>query len=210
MMVLRILLVLVALAVGLPAGKAMAADLDSARQRVEAAVADGLGGFVGKTLPLAERSRLLDQLLRRYSDPVLLAQSVLGRYWSRSSAAEQAQFTDTFLRYLVSSYVGLMKGLDPALSVKVTGATDLGDKVRVASIANLPSQPGQPIPVDWDLVAAADGRLVVLDVSAEGVSIIRAMHDDFASVLRGSGGKIDPLLTALARKIEENDRANAE
>ena len=188
--------------------RAAPTELDLAQATVQAAVDEGLERFAGKSHSLAERTRLLDGLLRRYSDPSLLSASILGRYWGKITPAEQSAFTDTFMRYLVSSYVGLLKNLQPGVRLQVGSAMDLGTRIRVASIAHMPSDPAVGVPVDWDVVTAPDGRRVVMDVSAEGVSIIRAMREDFASILRGSGGKIAPLMEALQRKIDANDRDN--
>lgn len=187
-----------------------AAETEKARSTIQAAVDEGLTTFASQSHPLDERARLLDRLLRRYSDPTLLAASILGRHWGKISAAEQAAFSETFLRYLVSSYVGLLKNLQPGTAVKVGDTQEAGTRLKVASVVSLPSQPGAPIPVEWELVETADGRVVVMDVTAEGISIIRAMREDFASVLRGSGGKIEPLMEALRRKIAENDQTNRE
>ena len=183
-------------------------ELTVARNTVQAAVDEGLDRFVGKSYSLAERTRLLDGLLRRYTDPSMLSSAMLGRYWGKITPAEQAAFTDTFMRYLVSSYVGLLKNLQAGTRVQVGEAVDLGARIRVFSIAHMPSDPTVGVPVDWDVAPAPDGRPVIMDVSAEGVSIIRAMREDFASVLRGSGGRIAPLMDALQRKIEANDRDN--
>ncbi|MDO8605822.1 MAG: ABC transporter substrate-binding protein [Phaeospirillum sp.] len=187
----------------------LAADAPAARTMVQAAVDDGLTSFVGKAHSLPERTRLLDGLLRRYTDPTMLSASMLGRHWDKIDPSGQAAFTETFMRYLVSSYVGLLKNLQAGVRVEIGEATDLGARARVASIAYLPSQPGAPVPVEWGVGVTADGRPVLMDVTAEGVSIIRAMREDFASVLRGSGGKIEPLMEALRRKIDANDKDNA-
>ena len=183
-------------------------DLATARTTVQAAVDEGLDRFVGKSDSLAERTRLLDGLLRRYTDPSMLSANILGRYWGKITPAEQSAFTDTFMRYLVSSYVGLLKNLQAGTRVQVGDAVDLGARIRVSSIAHMPSDPAVGVPVDWEVATAPDGHPVIMDVSAEGVSIIRAMREDFASVLRSSGGKIAPLMEALQCKIEANDREN--
>jgi len=211
MMARRTLLFTVFLAIGLafaPVG-AKAADAAAASRTVKAAVDEGLATFVGKSYPLDERTRLLDNLLRRYLDPGLLSASMLGRYWPRITPAEQEAFSDLFMRYLVSSYVGQLRNLQDGLKLTVGTGEDLGAKARVTSIATLPSQPGQPIPVEWEVVPTPEGRMVIMDFTAQGISLIRAMRDDFASVLRSSGGKVEPLMEALRRKIDANDKANA-
>ncbi|CUW41687.1 conserved protein of unknown function (Toluene tolerance Ttg2/phospholipid-binding protein MlaC 47-204) [Magnetospirillum sp. XM-1] len=198
-----------ALGVCLSCGPVLAADVEQGRQIVQSAVDEGISTFVGKTHPLPERTRLLDGVLRRYVDPSMLSASILGRYWGKISPAEQNAFSELFVRYLVTSYVSILGRAEPGTTVRITQAMDLGTRVRVLSSASLPSQPGEPIPVEWEVATTAEGKPVIMDLTAQGVSLIRAMKDDFASVLRSSGGKIEPLMEALQRKIEANDKENA-
>jgi phospholipid transport system substrate-binding protein len=189
------------------AGKA--ADADLAMKTVQGAVDEGISTFMGTRLPLPERTRRLDDLLHRYVDPPMLSASILGRYWARITPAEQKAFAELFVRYLVTSYVGFLGQAEAGTSLKVTGAVDLGTTVRVLSTAILPSHPGEPIPVEWIVATNGAGKPVIMDLTAEGVSLIRAMRDDFASVLRSSGGKIEPLMQGLRRKIDANEKDNA-
>jgi phospholipid transport system substrate-binding protein len=200
---------MLALGVSLACGAAQAADVEQGRRIVQNAVDEGIGTFVGKAYPLPERARLLDDLLRRHVDPSMLSASILGRYWAKIAEGEQKAFSELFVRYLVTSYVGVLGRAEPGTVVKVTGSVDQGSTVKVLSSAMLPSQPGEPIPVEWLVVTTPDGKPVIMDLSAQGVSLIRAMKDDFASVLRGSGGKIQPLMDALERKIDANEKENA-
>lgn len=200
--------VLVALVVMLP-NLARAADVAQARSAVQSAVNEGISTFVGARLPLPERSAKLEALLRRHVDPPMLSASILGRYWGRITPEEQKAFSELFVRYLVTSYVGVLGRAEAGTTLKVTDGIDQGGRVKVLSVAALPSQPGVPIPVEWDVATAADGRPVIMDLTAQGVSLIRAMKDDFASVLRSSGGKIGPLMDALKRKIDANEAENA-
>lgn len=186
-----------------------AADVDRAMKTVQGAVDEGISTFIATRHPLAERTRLLDDLLRRYIDPPMLSASLLGRYWPRITPAEQGTFAELLVRYLVTSYVGLLGLAEPGTTLKVTGGVDLGDKVRVLSTAMLPAHPGEPIPVEWIVQDNEAGKPVIMDLTAEGVSLIRAMRDDFASVLRSSGGKIAPLMDGLQRKIDANDKDNS-
>ena len=185
------------------------AETDVARATVQAAVDEGLATFVGKTIPVAERTRLLDNLLRRYVDPPMLSASILGRYWGKITPAEQSAFSELFIRYLVTSYVGMLGRAEEGVRMQLGQAQVVGSRVKVLSEAFLPAEPVTPIPVEWDVATTPDGKPVIMDLTAQGISLIRAMRDDFASVLRSSGGKIEPLMDALQRKIDENERLNA-
>ena len=202
-------MVLVVLGLALMSRPGQAAEADTARATVQAAVDEGLATFVGKKILFAERTRLLDSLLRRYVDPPMLSASILGRYWGKITPAEQSAFSDLFIRYLVTSYAGMLGRAEDGVRMQLGQAQSAGSRVKVQSEAFLPSEPATPIPVEWDVATNADGKAVIMDLTAQGISLIRAMRDDFASVLRSSGGKIEPLMDALQRKIDENEKVNA-
>lgn len=207
---LRSLVSAMVLALGLVLvpGAGRAADVDLARKTVQGAVDEGLSTFVGKKIPVGERTRLLDALLRRYVDPAMLSAGILGRYWGKITPTEQTAFSDLFVRYLVTSYVGLLGRAESGVRLQVDGGQDLGARAKVFSSAYLPAEPVTPIPVEWEVATTPDGKPVIMDLTAQGVSLIRAMHDDFASVLRSSGGRIEPLMAALQRKIDDNEKVN--
>ncbi|MFD2235374.1 hypothetical protein [Phaeospirillum tilakii] len=51
-----------------------------------------------------------------------------------------------------------------------------------------------------------DGHPGIVDIAVDGVSVTRAMREDFTSVLRSSGGVIQALLDALVHKAEANEQ----
>jgi ABC-type transporter MlaC component len=209
MMVFRVLISMVMVLV-LSMGTARAADVAAAQALVQSALSDGVGTFAsGQTYPLEERTRLLDSILRRHADPALLSAAVLGRAWTRITPEEQAAFSERLIQFLVSSYVGMLTEADSGVTFRVGDGVDLGARVRVPSevVRTLPG--ALPTPVEWEVAFTPDGRPGVVDLVADGVSLIRAMREDFGSVVRASGGRIEPLMDALARKIEDNNKANA-
>lgn len=208
MKILRTLIVVAMLAVG--AGSAQAADVAAAQALVQSALSEGVGTFAsGRTYPLEERTRLLDGLLRRHTEPSLLSAAVLGRFWGKLTPEEQSAFSERLLQFLVSSYVGMLTDAESGITFQVGAGEDLGNRVRIPAEVTR-SLPGSvPTPVGWEVAFTPDGRPGIVDLSADGVSLIRAMREDFGSVLRASGGKIEPLMEALQRKIDANNIANA-
>jgi phospholipid transport system substrate-binding protein len=180
---------------------ARAADVEAAKNIVKEAVDDGLARFVGKNHPLDERAHLLEGMIRRYTDPKMMSADILGRYWPKLSVAEQDEFSELFVGYLVSSYGPQLVDVPPA-HIEITTAEDLGERVLVHSVATSEAPGSVPTPADWTVASTAEGRPVIAGVSVEGVSLIKAMKDDFGAVLRSNSGKIQPLMAALRRKIE--------
>jgi len=208
MKIVRTLIVLAMMAIG--AGSAQAADVAAAQALVESALNEGVGTFAsGKTYPLEERSRLLEGLLRHHTEPSLLSAAVLGRYWGKLSPEEQAAFSERLLQFLVSSYVGMLTEAESGITFSVGAGEDLGNRVRVPAEVTRSVPGAVPSPVGWEVAFTPDGRPGIVDLTADGVSLIRAMREDFGSVLRASGGKIEPLMEALQRKIDANNKANA-
>ncbi|SEH49147.1 MlaC/ttg2D family ABC transporter substrate-binding protein [Magnetospirillum fulvum] len=207
MKILRTLIVLAMMAVG--AGSAQAADVAAAQALVESALNEGVGTFAsGRTYPLEERTRLLDGLLRRHTEPSLLSAAVLGRFWGKLAPEEQAAFSERLLQFLVSSYVGMLTEAESGITFRVGAGEDLGNRVRVPAEVTRSIPGAVPSPVGWEVAFTPDGRPGIVDLTADGVSLIRAMREDFGSVLRASGGKIEPLMEALQRKIDANNKAN--
>jgi len=208
MKILRTLIVLAMLAVG--AGSAQAADVAAAQALVQSALEEGVGTFAsGRTYPLEERTRLLDALLRRHTEPSLLSAAVLGRFWGKLTPEEQSAFSERLLQFLVSSYVGMLTEAESGITFQVGAGEDLGNRVRVPAEVTRSLPGAVPSPVGWEVAFTPDGRPGIVDLTADGVSLIRAMREDFGSVLRASGGKIEPLMEALQRKIDANNLANA-
>jgi ABC-type transporter MlaC component len=207
MKILRTLIVLAMMAVG--AGSAQAADVAAAQALVESALNEGVGTFAsGRTYPLEERTRLLDGLLRRHTEPSLLSAAVLGRFWGKLAPEEQAAFSERLLQFLVSSYVGMLTEAESGITFRVGAGEDLGNRVRVPAEVTRSIPGAVPSPVGWEVAFTPEGRPGIVDLTADGVSLIRAMREDFGSVLRASGGKIEPLMEALQRKIDANNKAN--
>ncbi|CCG40647.1 MlaC/ttg2D family ABC transporter substrate-binding protein [Magnetospirillum molischianum] len=208
MKIVRTLLALVIMAVG--AGSAKAADVVAAQTLVQSALEEGVGTFAsGRTYPLDERSRLLEALLRHHTEPSLLSAAVLGRFWGKLAPEEQAAFSERLLQFLVSSYVGMLTEAESGITFRVGEGEDLGNRVRVPAEVTRSVPGALPSPVGWEVAFTPDGRPGIVDLTADGVSLIRAMREDFGSVLRASGGKIEPLMEALQRKIDANNKANA-
>jgi ABC-type transporter MlaC component len=185
------------------APSAQAADVELAKKTVSSAVADALGSFEGTNHPPEERARLLDSLIRHYADPTQLSATILGRYWSRYTPEEQSQFAEMLVRYLVANYSVSLVDIPVGNHIELNAAEDLGDRVLVHSTAYAPAQPPMPpTPVDWEVSSTPDGRPVVTNLLVQGVSLIKAMRDDFNSVLRSNGGKLQPLMDALQQKID--------
>jgi len=178
---------------------AAAEDVDSAKQLVTTIVDDGLATFRGKQLSLEERGRLLAEKIRRYADPTRTSAQMLGRFWGRADQAMQTKFSALLVDYIVDTWSGQLSDIPASQKIAISGVETNADGVLVHTTAT--SDEDTPSAVDWLIARAADGRMVVTDVTVDGVSLIKTMSADFMSVLRGNGGKVDGLMDAISKKI---------
>jgi ABC-type transporter MlaC component len=181
-----------------PAG---AVDQNAAIALINQAVADALKTFSG-THTQAEKRRLAETLIARYTDLRVLAATILGRYWTAAAPADQSKFTALLVDYALSGWASQVSDVSGGDTIKVTGTQPAGTAIIVHSVAISPGQ--APTPIDWTVGPAADGHLIIRDASVDHVSFITTMHDDFTSYLNNNGGRLETLMAAMQRKIDAN------
>lgn len=162
-------------------------------------------------LDRTERAAAFRNLLRRDFDVAAVSRFVLGRYWRRASSPERAEFTQLFEDYIVAIYGRRLGGnLDNAL--KITGHRPDGPKGAIvhsefgpnndgSNVSNNGVKNGIIIKLEWRLRRRAEGWRVV-DIMVEGVSMALAQRSEFATVIRGTGGKVAGLLAKLRKKTQ--------
>ncbi len=150
-----------------------------------------------RDLDRAGKLRALEVLVEEATDLELLARLVLGRYWRRATPAQRARFVDLFRRLLRKS---LAERLDDygGQTLEVVGAEPVGRAdVLVHTRVRGPGT-GKALAVDWR-VRRRNGRFVVIDVIAEGVSLLITQRSQVAEVIGREG--IDGLLRVLEERL---------
>ncbi|HTH16453.1 MAG TPA: ABC transporter substrate-binding protein [Magnetospirillum sp.] len=178
-----------------------AAEPPVAKELIATLATDAMQTFGVKTLSADERSTLFRDRLLRYSSTKLVSADILGRYWGRFTDGERAEFEGLLVDYVVAIWSGRLADVDPGTKVNVQDAEVVGDKVVVHSVVFAPDEP--PAPVDWYVVTADTGANVVVDVQADGVSLIKTMREDFTALLRANGGHAAPLFDAMRKKMAQ-------
>ncbi|MBI3517213.1 MAG: ABC transporter substrate-binding protein, partial [Proteobacteria bacterium] len=64
----------------------------------------------------------------------------------------------------------------------------------------------QPVKVDWRVIKA-DGKLKIVDMIIEGISMDVTWQQDFGAVIQRNGGQIDSLLVALRERIAQQNQS---
>ena len=155
----------------------------------------------------AEREGRLLAAIESQTDLSLLARMTMGRYWRRATASQQHAFVDVFKRFLLQSFTSRLRRYAGSNLGRVRDRFDITatqpagkNDIVVRSLVIPPS--GAPLEVDWRL-RPKNGRLFVIDLVVEGVSLLITQRSEFSSVLEriGIDGLISELQSRVARSI---------
>jgi phospholipid transport system substrate-binding protein len=163
--------------------------------------------LTAKDLPQAEREAKFRQLLNEHFDVPAIGRFVLGRYWKVATDEQKAEYLALFEDFIVRSYAVRFRGYSgETFAVKGSSpgprnATFVHSKVLHGS--------AEPVRVDWRVETRGD-KNVITDIIVEGVSMSVTQRSEFASVIQGSGGKVEALLDALRNKTISVEQSAAQ
>ncbi len=184
----------VALAVSLISGSAIAASADDFIRSAGEKTFQSLD----KAITDEQRQARFREILTETFDLPTIARFTLGRYWRIASKKQRDDYVRLFEEFIVQAYSHRFKDLSgQTFEVKQSHEINARDRLVLSEIKIKPGKP--PIRVNWR-VRRRDNAYRVIDVVVEGVSMSVTQRDEFAAVIRRSGGKVEGLLAALRRK----------
>ena len=153
---------------------------------------------LGPELSSKDRAQQFRAILKEAFDLATIARFAMGRYWRTASKEQRHEYVMLFEDFVVQAYANRFKGLG-ATKFRITKTRKLSgrDTLVTTEIVHQVTKP--PVRLSWR-VRGSEQSFKVIDVIVEGVSMLVTQRDEFAAVIRSSGGKIDGLLAALRRK----------
>lgn len=154
----------------------------------------------------AREARFHDMLVDSFDVPGI-GRFVLGRYWRSASEAQRAEFLKLFQAMIVKTYAGRFNEYKGE-QFTVTGAHQ--DATGGAMVSTVITQPNgrPPVKVDWR-VQLPEGKLKIVDVIIEGVSMSVTQQQEFGSVIQRHGGQLDGLLATMRERVQQQNAASA-
>lgn len=148
-----------------------------------------------------ERTARFRALLNEAFDLPRIARFTLGRYWRTASDEEKAEFVALFEKFVIQSYSNRFQDMS-GQKLKVVGEREISaSQALVLSEIEIPGKP--PVKINWR-VRSKDDMKKIVDVMVEGISMSVTQRDEFAAVIRQTGGKVGGLIKALRRKTGSN------
>jgi phospholipid transport system substrate-binding protein len=152
------------------------------------------------------RTQALAALLDEAVDLRLLARLVLGRHWQRASEEQRRDYIELFRTYALQNLTASLAAYTGRERLTVSGSRPAGEGDSLVG-TDITVDPGRPpVHIDWR-VRQMGGRPVIVDVVAEGVSLLVTNRAEFDSIVSRSG--IDGLLHEMRGWYEEGPNAAA-
>jgi phospholipid transport system substrate-binding protein len=164
-------------------------------------IGDEVVAILGRPgVSLEARLDALVALLNSATDLELVSRLVLGKYWRAASDAQRAEYTGLFRALVIKAMADRLNQYGgETFDVVTSRAIDARDTLVSTRIFR-PETRNQPTAVDWR-VRAQDGHFTIIDIIAEGVSMVVTQRSEVASVVGQKG--IDGLLQEMRQRLQQ-------
>ncbi len=146
-------------------------------------------------IPVEERVSRESQfrtLLRDKFDVPLITRLVVGRHWRRATDAQKQAFMLVFEEHIVKIYTSQL-GVYNEEIVAIRNVASRTERDTIVGTEVMRSSDA-PLQLDW-LVREEAGAYRVIDIAAEGVSLMTTKRSEFSSVIQRDG--LDGLIEKL-------------
>ena len=147
-----------------------------------------------------EKLSQLKQLLEQSTDLELVARLVLGRYWRQATPEQQAEYVRLF-KELVMQTMAERFSWYTGETFEITGSKPVDERDTMVATRILRPSGKPPIMVDWR-VRESSGSFLLIDILAEGVSLVVTQRAEAADVIGRDGldGLLGQMRTRLAQR----------
>ena len=124
------------------------------------------------------------ELLERGFALNTIARFVLGRYWRAATPEQQREYLGLFRLFVLEIYASRLDSYS-GQSFTIVKAHPIGDKDTLVN-TEVSQTDAEPLRVDYR-VRARQGSYKIIDVIVEGISLVRAQREEFASIIKHEG-----------------------
>jgi phospholipid transport system substrate-binding protein len=164
--------------------------------------------IANKQMPASQRNTEFSKILNDSFDLKTIGRFVIGRTWNAATPTQQAEYMDLFKSLVIKNYGDRMT-LYTGEGFKVMGARPENDMDTTVNSWITHPDGSQPTAIDWR-VRQKDGKMGVIDVVVEGVSLSVTQRQEYAAVIQRNDGQIDGLLQQMRAELKASTTANAQ
>ena len=152
-----------------------------------------------KQLSSEQRNAEFSKVLNDSFDLKTIGRFVIGHAWNTATPSQQAEYMDLFKALVIKNYGDRMT-LATGENFQVTGIRPESDMDTTVLSQITHPDGSQPTTIDWR-VRQKDGKIGVIDVIVEGVSLSVTQRQEYAAVIQNNGGQIDGLLQVMRNQL---------
>ena len=160
-----------------------------------------LTALTDENISNAERADLFRDLLQEGMDIPTVASRVLEPYVRRATDEEMKEFISLLEENIVRKYAIMFKGYSGE-AIKLIDTKSLRGDMQQVTVAIRRTNGEPPVEVRW-IVHKVDGQNKIIDIIVERVSMVTTQKEEFVSVIRRGGGKVESLLGELRERNAE-------
>ncbi len=150
-----------------------------------------------------QRAEKFRNMLRNSFDLMTIGRFVIGRSWNAATPEEQKEYMNLFEELVIKTY-GDRMSLYTGEGFVVTGVRPETEKDTIVNSQITHPDGSKPATIDWR-VRQRDGKLGVIDVVVEGVSLSVTQRQEYAAVIQNNDGKISALLDKMREQVKVAD-----
>jgi len=166
-----------------------------------AEVGDSVVDILRQETSADEKLAALKGLLDSHTNLDLVARLVLGRHWRAASAEERDEYMRLFRQLLMNTMAARL-GDYGGETFEVAGSIELNERDSLVQTKVLRPNDAEPLNVDWR-VRQSDGGLAIIDVVAEGVSLVVSQRNEVGSIVEREG--MAGLIETMRERSGENE-----
>ncbi len=155
-----------------------------------------------ESLSMPERRQRFRVLFREHFDVPAIGRFVLGRYWRKAKSPVREDFLSVFEEIMVRRFAPKFANYAET-KFQIGLVRPLREKGQYMVASPVVPTEGEPLHIDWR-VRDKDGRLKILDVVGQGISMALTLRSEYASAIKDSGGRVEGLVDKLRARIESD------
>ncbi len=160
-----------------------------------------------KTINSTVRKEQFRQILKDSFDLKTIGRFVIGRSWNTATPEQQAEYIKLFEELVVKSY-GDRMSLYTGEGFEVVNARPESEKDTIVNSHITHPDGSKATDIDWR-VRLRDGKLGIIDVVVEGVSLSVTQRQEYSAVIQRNDGQLDGLLQQMRQQLSNDAKADA-
>lgn len=161
---------------------------------------EAIAAIANASISQQQRSDKFRAILRDSFDLTTIGRFVIGRSWNAATPEQQKEYMDLFQDLVIKTYGDRMT-LYTGEGFVVIGVRPESEKDTIVNSQITHPDGSKPTTIDWR-VRQRDGKLGVIDVVVEGVSLSVTQRQEYAAVIQNNNGQISALLDKMRQQLQ--------